>query len=217
MKLVKVSLYLSFLLVSFLLVFVSAIRLSRQRQGVFTESVVFAKDLKTEPNENTQLTKNTEASLSADFKKTNVEVNYYLPYPGILPDHPLYWLKMVRDRLALWLTRGEVEKFDRLRLYADKRLGAAQALILGNKLELGITTASKAEKYLNQAVVKLNELDRDENASSDMKEVLKKAILKHIEVLDSLKNFLPDQAKDVLEKSLEQTRSNQEVVNNLID
>jgi len=21
-------------------------------------------------------------------------VDYYLPYPGILPDHPLYWLKI---------------------------------------------------------------------------------------------------------------------------
>ena len=32
------------------------------------------------------------------------EINYYLSYPGILPDHSLYLLKMVRDRLVLLST-----------------------------------------------------------------------------------------------------------------
>ena len=34
-----------------------------------------------------------------------VQIEYYLPYPGVLPDSPLYKLKMVRDRVKLWITR----------------------------------------------------------------------------------------------------------------
>src|SRR3989304_3402352 len=79
--------------------------------------------------------------------------DYYLPYPGILPDHPLYWLKMVRDRVQLVVTTNNLGKAERLLQYADKRLGAAWALIDGNKKPLGMTTLTKAEKYLGQAVL----------------------------------------------------------------
>lgn len=106
-------------------------------------------------------------------------VDYYLPYPGILPDHPLYWLKMVRDRIGLVITSGETAKAGKLLLYADKRLGAAWALIDGGKQSLGVSTLTKAEKYLEQAV----------NSPSDaaIKDRLGKAVLKHEEVIVRLK------------------------------
>lgn len=107
-------------------------------------------------------------------------VDYYLPYPGILPDHPLYWLKMVRDRVGLVLTTAETAKAEKLLLYADKRLGAAWALIEGNKVPLGVSTLTKAEKYLEQAV-------RLRDSFTD-KDKLDKAIKKHLEVLTILKD-----------------------------
>lgn len=107
-------------------------------------------------------------------------VDYYLPYPGILPDHPLYWLKMVRDRIGLVLTTAETAKAEKLLLYADKRLGAAWALIEGNKVALGVSTLTKAEKYLEQAVAQ-----RD-NFSDQGR--LDRAIKKHAEVLALVKD-----------------------------
>jgi len=107
-------------------------------------------------------------------------VDYYLPYPGILPDHPLYWLKMVRDRVGLVLTTAETAKAEKLLLYADKRLGAAWALIDGNKVPLGVSTLTKAEKYLEQAA-QLRDSFTD-------KDKLDKAIKKHLEVLALLKD-----------------------------
>ena len=106
-------------------------------------------------------------------------VDYYLPYPGILPDHPLYWLKMVRDRVGLITVTGKTAKAEKLLLYADKRLGAAWALIDGNKLPLGVSTLTKAEKYLEQAV-QLRDNFADQNK-------LDKAVKKHLEVLAILK------------------------------
>lgn len=116
------------------------------------------------------------------------EVDYYLPYPGILPDHPLYWLKMIRDRVQLLLTTEPLVKAKKLLLYADKRLGAGWALIEGNKVDLGITTLTKAEKYLERAVIAAEKLgDNDEERR--FKEKLEKAEMKHKEVLLKLAVF----------------------------
>lgn len=121
-------------------------------------------------------------------------VDYYLPYPGILPDHPLYWLKMVRDRIGLIITTNPQVKAEKLLLYADKRLGAAWALIDGNKLNLGVSTLSKAEKYLEQAVA----LTTGEEA----KNRLGKAVLKHEEVVRRLRSKTEPDYTPVLDEIL---------------
>lgn len=105
-------------------------------------------------------------------------VNYYLSYPGILPDHPLYWVKMTRDRLQLMLIADKELKAEKMLLFADKRLGAGWALVEGQKVDLGVTTLTKAEKYLEQA----GQLAE----SAGLKDKLNKARLKHQEVLSLL-------------------------------
>ncbi len=126
------------------------------------------------------------------------KIDYYLPYPGLLPDHPLYWLKMVRDRVQLWLTTDNLQKAERLLLYADKRLGAGWALVEGNKPELGITTITKAEKYLEQAVNLAQKLGEEEK-EVEFKTKLAKAIKKHEEVLRLIKEKTGEELKPIVE------------------
>jgi len=128
-------------------------------------------------------------------------VDYYLPYPGLLPDHPLYWLKMVRDRVQLWLITDSLQRAEKLLLYADKRLGAGWALVEGNKPDLGITTITKAEKYLEQAVNLAQKLGEAEKEVK-FKTKLAKAVLKHEEVLSLIKGKTEggEKAKQLLEE-----------------
>ncbi len=88
----------------------------------------------------------TASSSAQENLETTPKVDYFLAYPGMLPDHPLYFLKMARDRVWLWLTPDPLKKAELLLLFADKRLGAGKALIEGNKIKLGVTTVTKAEK-----------------------------------------------------------------------
>ncbi len=90
-----------------------------------------------------------EASQSALIKL--VDNPYLLPYPGVLPNHPFYWTKMVRDRVQLITTSDPTQKMRLLLLFADKRLAAGQLLIATGDEALGISTLTKAEKYLLQA------------------------------------------------------------------
>jgi hypothetical protein len=150
--------------------------------------------------------------LEGEEEISEEEVDYYLAYPGILPDHPLYWLKMVRDRVRLWLTGDSEARFDRLLLYADKRVGAAVALIEGGKADLGVTTATKAEKYLEEAVSQFEKVKVEGKALPEKIEHLEKAIGKHEEVLRGVKERVPDQAKAALDKAIEKAVAQRERV-----
>ncbi len=133
-------------------------------------------------------------------------IDYYLPYPGILPDHFLWPVKVIRDRLWFFVVRDSAKKADILLLFADKRVGMARELIRGGKPEIGVSTATKAEKYLEEAFA---EAEKAQAKGADMGifyERLAKSSLKHEEVLVSLMRISPEDAKPVLNKTLDYPR-----------
>jgi len=130
------------------------------------------------------------------------EIDYYLPYPGILPDHPLYSLKAIRDRIWLWLTTDPVRKAQLMTLFADKRLGAGRVLVEGNKINLGLSTLEKGEKYLERAVGQLEEAKKAGKTIKEEGGNLSLALQKHEEVLTKLGDRLTGEEKAALEKIL---------------
>lgn len=129
------------------------------------------------------------------------KVDYFLVYPGILPDHFLYPVKMIRDRIWLFLTTDYLRRFELLILFGDKRLGAGRALIEGNKVDLGITTITKAEKYLERAQAQLAIVKnkKKEASQSEAKEKIEKSLRKHQEVIEELREKLSDEDKRKLD------------------
>lgn len=81
-----------------------------------------------------------------------VGVDYPLPYPGMLPDNPLYFLKVVRDRAVTLVIRDPVKKGFYLLLLSDKRVAAGKMLLEKGKEGVGATTMIKAQDYFDQAV-----------------------------------------------------------------
>jgi len=210
MPTLKIIYSLSAFIFGLSLVMISGLRLSWQSERKFSAPSVLAKE--------TLVTQ--EATVTAAIKeatptgevKAATEVNYYLPYPGILPDHPLYWLKMIRDRVVLWLTQEPVQKFNQLLLYADKRLGATQVLIEGNQVNLGVSTATKGEKYLEQTLSQYQTLKLNNKVTPELEAKLQNALRKHTQVLESLLPKVSDQAKPALEKAIEVSKHGYEVV-----
>lgn len=118
---------------------------------------------------------------------TTTKVEYVLPYPGILPDNPLYFIKRLRDRILDFLIVDPVRKAEFYLLQADKRIGMGVALIEKGNTTLAESTISEGEKYFAQAVNSL------QSVSNSGKEVpgyivdrLKKSIVKHEEILNGL-------------------------------
>lgn len=111
------------------------------------------------------------------------ELDYVLPYPGILPDHRLYFLKKLRDSILLFLTRDPVRKSELYLLMADKKVGMGQLLWEKGKPVLTIDTFKEAEKDLLSAafkVVKLKDLGKLPEGFADKVELAAK---KHNEII----------------------------------
>ena len=132
-----------------------------------------------------------EVTPTLSVTPTGAVVSYYLPYPGILPDHFLYSVKMARDFIRKSLTFNTLKKARLYILYADKRLNAARFLLEGNKQGLATTTAVKAEKYLERA---FREGEKAEGRGLPMGNFWKEmqlAAAKHEEVLTQLNEQVP--------------------------
>lgn len=134
------------------------------------------------------------------------KVDYFLAYPGILPDHFLYPIKMIRDRIWLWLTVDPLKKAEVMLLFADKRLGAGRALIEGGKVDLGLSTLSKAEKYLESAFSQEKIARQSGKDTKALLEKLSKASLKHEEVLTELETKVPQDKQSTIEDLLKYAR-----------
>ncbi|MBI4035154.1 MAG: hypothetical protein HY381_02045 [Candidatus Chisholmbacteria bacterium] len=117
--------------------------------------------------------------------------SYFLPDPGILPDHPLYWLKVVRDRVGLWLTTEPVARAERLLVYADRRMSEALSLSESGQGELAVVTAQRAEEYLARAVRQAEEVAQQGRKVEDIVGSLVGASLKHQEVLETIRGMVP--------------------------
>lgn len=58
----------------------------------------------------------------------NAHVLYELPYPGLLPGHPLYPLKELRDKILIFTTRDKQKKAQLYLHLSDKNMSTALKL-----------------------------------------------------------------------------------------
>jgi len=115
------------------------------------------------------------------------KVVYQLPYPGLLPDHPLYPIKSLRDWLTIFFTRDYLKKANLYLLNSDKKAAMALALIKKGKYQLAITTLSKGEKYFLKIPPLLRQAKQQGiTPPQEFLEQLKTANLKHKEVIDEI-------------------------------
>jgi len=120
------------------------------------------------------------------------KVLYDLPYSGILPDHPLYFIKAFRDRVMELTTRDQMSKAQLLLLFADKRLNMALQLERNGKHKLALSTLSKSEKYLLRTAEILPQAKKQGAAPYvGFVNKIKLSSQKHKEIIDTLAKEIP--------------------------
>ena len=127
-------------------------------------------------------------------------IDYSLPYPGILPDNPLYFIKALRDRTISFFISDPLKKAEFNLLMADVRLNAAQYLYAKGeaKYSLAETTISKAENYFLNALVMLNAAKQQGTQIDDLSAKLINAAKKHQQVIKELKDKTRGSVKERL-------------------
>lgn len=119
------------------------------------------------------------------------KVNYELPYPGMLPDNPLYFLKMFRDGFVKALINDPYKKAEFNLLNAQKRMYAAKLLADKGKDELSFVTITKSNNYLHEALTSILIVKENNPKNTNVRPFLeqqKTVIGKHKEVLQEIEN-----------------------------
>ena len=127
---------------------------------------------------------------SVSTPSSSKTIDYTLPYPGLLPDSPLYILKVLRDRIVSILISGPVKKANFDLLQADKRLN--EGVFLFNKGEkkysLGESTISKGENYFEKGIAEVERAKKQGIVTTGTSQRFHLASLKHRETIKSLIN-----------------------------
>lgn len=147
-----------------------------------------------------------EASKSATEAAKVKIIEYNLAYPGILPGHFLYKLKVLRDKATVFLINDPKKKADFYLLQADKGILATAMLIDQNKIDLAQDTLLKAEHNFTLLTYELKKIPKKPDAKYFQK--LKTASLKHHEVLNSLLKRIPEEKHKVFNQVLEFSKRN---------
>ena len=135
------------------------------------------------------------------------KVEYLLPYPGILPDHPLYFLKTLRDRILEALIVDPLRKSEFYLLQADKRLN--MGIFFGAKGKALDTAESMttAEQFMERTVAGLVTFrNSGSQVPASMVDRLEKSIGKHVEVLEDMVTNAGQSERQILERVLETVR-----------
>lgn len=128
-----------------------------------------------------------------------VNVDYQFAFPGkVLPDHFLWPVKALRDKIWLAITTNPSRKAELKLLFADKRIASSKILFEREKYEIGFSTLTKAEKYLEEAY---NQEIENRARDIDTSEFLKRlawASLKHRQVIGEILEIAPEDAKPMI-------------------
>lgn len=145
--------------------------------ALFTSNAAFSQELSIK-----------EATESSDIQEKDKKIEYQLPYPGLLPDSPLYFLKALRDAVVDFLISDPLKKADFYLLQADKRLNAGVYLfkIGKSKYNLAESTISKGENYFEKAISKAIEAKQQGMNIDDISRGLRTSSRKHKEVIKEL-------------------------------
>lgn len=121
--------------------------------------------------------------------------------PPILPDHPLYLFGMVTDRVELSLAPSEKQFGIRIQ-YANTRLATANALIERGRLNLAMSTITKAEKYLVASAGDIQKLPSEQQ--EDARVILRDTITLHKDQLIAMKSSFSDGGRAIIDGIIEQ-------------
>lgn len=114
-------------------------------------------------------------------------VLYQLPYPGILPGHPLYFFKFLRDKILIFTTRDKSKKAILYLHLSDRHMAAAEALVNEGKELLAIQELNEAENIFLEIPTILKDLkSQGGDYPGDLILDLNQSNLKHREVIASV-------------------------------
>ena len=123
--------------------------------------------------------------------------------PGMLPDHPLYFMKRGVESVGTFFRFSDEAKADRYLGLAEKRISEANALTEKGNSELVERTLERYQEQMNKGIERA---ERAKERGRDMDEVLERvseATVKHQEVLTGVYEKVPEEDREGIQRAME--------------
>lgn len=134
-------------------------------------------------------------------------VEYIMPYPGMTPDHPLYFFKRLRDALMTILISDPVKKIEFSLLKSDKFMGMAVIMKEKGNWDLVRTVLTDSNKNYRDAAAGVKRMqDGGVVVPEAVIATLGNAAIKHSDILESMRqgaDTAQDQMITAMQEELE--------------
>lgn len=129
-----------------------------------------------------------QVASSSSSQNSSTQINYELPYPGMLPDNPLYFLKAIRDQLTAFFLSKPLDKAQFDLLQSDKNVEASYLLVTQEvgKTSLSSQTFSQGEEDFSEAIDQTAAAKKQGYSISDISKKLDLSNQRHLQVLKEI-------------------------------
>ncbi|MFC1908754.1 DUF5667 domain-containing protein [Chloroflexota bacterium] len=131
-----------------------------------------------------------------------------LPDPGITPDSPFYFLDTLGKNIGLFFTFGSEAKVRKAIEYAEERLAEAQAMAKKGRAKEVQRVALDYDRFMAIVAEKAGEVTQPE-ISDNISERVALASSKHLTILDRVRDVVPEQAKEAVNRAREASLNGQ--------
>lgn len=133
-------------------------------------------------------------------------ITYKLPQTGILPDHPLYPFKRLRDWLWITFSSNPKNKSKIILFLADKKIGESIKLFKSQKTDLALETGNEAIEKLRQTGVIISKIPTKDDDTKSMCQQIFRAGQTYITILEKAKDDF-DVSDQKFQKLITEARS----------
>lgn len=126
-----------------------------------------------------------------------------LPAPGMLPDHPLYFLKQSSESIGTLFTFGELADGERSLDLAEKRLAEVSALVAKGEPVIVERTVIRYQEQLERALASAEEANAEGVDADRLSARASVATLKHQAVLADVYERVPETARPAIERAMQ--------------
>ena len=133
--------------------------------------------------------------------------SYDMTHPGLLPDHPLYFLKVARDNVMGFFKGEPLDRASFALLQADKHMAASQVMLSQKQnSELAYISLETSQDYLEESIRQTASAKKEGIGTEELCQKLKQASQKHLAMFGELKQYVSEEDK----KKFEEDRKNAE-------
>jgi len=121
----------------------------------------------------------------------NAKSDYVLPYPSSMPGSKLYKIHIIWEKLMQYWYFGNLGQFKYNLNESDKYLVEAKTLFEYKQYLLAVDSLKKSDNYFEAAKKDLKIAEKRKNIQ-EQELILKEASLKHIEIIEWLRQNTPE-------------------------